>query len=165
VIRGIPFDGRRPDNEARDSTVAVRGRREEHLACAGIATRANDSVGGEHFGRIEHANPERAMAAVHHRGFRRCLFGVGGDCRRKAPAARSSRDRTCARLDAVDRARPLGEADVVGVIRSGTLHYRGQDQRELLLTGVDARLDWPDPAATASIKVREACNLDPRRGP
>ncbi|HEV7285651.1 MAG TPA: AsmA family protein, partial [Kaistia sp.] len=38
------------------------------------------------------------------------------------------------------------------VIRSGTLHYRGQDQRELLLTGVDARLDWPDPAATASIK-------------
>jgi len=38
------------------------------------------------------------------------------------------------------------------VIRSGTLHYLGRDQRELLLTGVDARLDWPDPAATASIK-------------
>lgn len=38
------------------------------------------------------------------------------------------------------------------VIRSGTLHYVGQDRKELLLTGVDARLDWPDPAATASIK-------------
>ena len=38
------------------------------------------------------------------------------------------------------------------VIHSGTLHLVARDGQELLLTDVDARLDWPDPAATASIK-------------
>lgn len=38
------------------------------------------------------------------------------------------------------------------VVNGGTLHYVGSDRKELLLTGVDARLDWPDPASTASIK-------------
>jgi AsmA protein len=38
------------------------------------------------------------------------------------------------------------------IIHSGTLHYVVGDRPEFQLVGVDADINWPDPAATASLK-------------
>ena len=38
------------------------------------------------------------------------------------------------------------------VIRSGTFHFVSGDQKDIVLSGVDGTLDWPDPSAVASLK-------------
>lgn len=38
------------------------------------------------------------------------------------------------------------------IIRSGTVHYAVGDKPEILLSNVNADLNWPDPSATASLK-------------
>ena len=119
------FPTRRQPTTRRERTMAVRHRADRKLRPRRVsAACAIARVRVDHVGRVEHADAVGAMGAVKDERLDATSSVVSRLARhvlahgdREAPVARTARVRALARLDAVDRTRPLGEADVVRAIR------------------------------------------------
>src|SRR5688500_16779305 len=94
----------------------------EHVSGTRGSRRRHQKIGGDDVARVEHADTVCPVGAVEYAGPVQLLSGSlalmheGLDCGWHAPAPRPAGVRTTRRLDAVDRAHPLGEAHVLRAV-------------------------------------------------
>lgn len=114
--------------EDSQCAVTVRHSSHQHLDGLRIAPGRDVCVGLRNWCGINHPNAVRAMRAVKNDGatqsaLRRLRRDVRGKRRWHAPTARALRGRTQHRLNTIDRTHPLGEADIVATVRSGSFPW------------------------------------------